>query len=91
MTARRTTPTALRAVPVAEPVVYGIRVDGVLKLALTAHEVAELTSMTIREVWGAVERGQLRNSGHGRRLRITGQDLLTYLGLLPGAEDRKTA
>lgn len=79
------------AAPVAEPL-YALRLDGrTLRLALSCQEVADLTGMTLREVWGAIERRELPATSKGRYKRIAVQDLLRYLGLLPDTEQRKTA
>ena len=93
MVRRATAPgaDALRftASPVAEPL-YALRLDdGSLRLALSCQEVADLTSMSLREVWGAIERGGLAPIDPAARYkRITVQALLTYLGLI---QDRKAA
>lgn len=79
------------AAPTAEPL-YALRLDErSLRLALSCQEVADLTGMTLREVWGAIERGELPATSKGRYKRIAVQDLLRYLGLLPEIEQRKTA
>lgn len=79
------------ATPAAEPL-YALRLDdGSLRLALSCQDVADLAGMTEREVWGAIDRGELLPiDPTARYKRITVQELLRYLNLLP-TEQRKTA
>lgn len=96
MTTRRTPGAdALHtATPVAEPL-YALRLDPTtLRLAMSVDETAAITGRTKREIYDAIDRGDLTTAPcSGRRHLITVQGLLAYLGLLPDqpGQHRKTA